>query len=82
MTILQVEATGLFSEIAQLGIVFTLLVAIIVVLGRRIMKLEKKIEEMTEERFEQIKDNAIIIKDATSAMRDMAHTRCNYAKEV
>ena len=70
--ILQVEATGLFSDVAQLGIVFTLLVAIIVVLGRRVVKLEKVIEGMHLENKTEAKEQILIIKGASEAMKKVA----------
>jgi membrane protein implicated in regulation of membrane protease activity len=75
-----IEPNGILTEVVQQGIAFAILVVIIIVLARRVIKLENKIEEMIDTRFEEVKDNAIIIKDATSAMKDMAHTRCNYEK--
>lgn len=82
ITLLQetMEPTTFLTDIAQQGIAFGLMGLIIVVLARRVIKLEKKIEDMTDTRFDEVKDNAVIIKNATEAMRDMAHTRCNYEK--
>ena len=71
--ILQVEeSVSLFTEIAQLGVVFTLLIAIIFVLGRRVMNLEKKIEEMIGLEKLEAKENILIIKNATDAMTEVA----------
>lgn len=78
MIFLQVESTGLFTDIAQQGIAFGILVAIIIVLARRVMKLEKQIEQMTNDRFKEIGENTIILTNATTAMTEMAKTRCNY----
>ena len=62
------QISELFSDIAQLGIVFALLVAIIFVLGRRVVKLENEKDATMLERLEETKQNVLIIKDATDAM--------------
>lgn len=76
--ILQLEATSLFSDIAQMGMVFTVLVAIIVVLGRRVIKLEKKIDDLNNERFKEVAESTLLLKDATEAMKEVSKTRCKY----
>lgn len=62
------QISELFSDIAQLGIVFALLVAIIFVLGRRVVKLENEKDATMLERLEETKQNVLIIKAATDAM--------------
>jgi membrane protein implicated in regulation of membrane protease activity len=57
-----IEPNGILTEVVQQGIAFAILVVIIIVLARRVIKLENKIEEMIDTRFEEVKDNAIIIK--------------------
>lgn len=66
------ESVGLFSDVAQLGVVFGLLVAIIFVLARRVIKLETKIEEMIEVEKAEAKENILIIKNASDAMQEVA----------
>lgn len=70
IAILQID--GMFTSIAQQGIAFTLLIIIIYVLGRRVAKLEKKIEDMIAEEKKEAKENILIIKGATEAMQLVA----------
>lgn len=73
MNLLQIEeAAGLFSDVAQLGTVFALLVAIILVLGWVVNKLVKKNELLVNERRESEKESILIIKGATDAMLQIA----------
>lgn len=65
-------ATNFLSEIVQAGIAFTIMVVIIVVLARRVLKLEKKIEEMIADEKKDAKENILIIKGATEAMQKVA----------
>ena len=62
------QVSEIFLDIAQLGIVFALLVAIVFVLGRRIVKLENENKELVVERLESTKEIIIILKDATDSM--------------
>lgn len=79
--LLQQEATGIFGALMQQGILFGFMGFVIFILARRVVQLEKKIENMTEDKFEEIKDNTLLIQNATNAMTKVAKTRCKYDEE-
>lgn len=62
------QVSEIFTEIAQLGIVFAILVAIIFVLARRVNKLENENKELVIERLTEAKEIVVILKDATDSM--------------
>ena len=76
--LLQAEAAGFFDAMMQQGIAFGLMALIIFVLARRIVKLEKKIDDMIDEKMVEAKENTIIIKEATEAMKQHSKVKCNY----
>ena len=73
MVLLQTtEAAGFFDAMMQQGIAFGLMMLIIIVLGRRVLSLEKKIDSMVAEEKADAKESILIIKGATDAMRKVA----------
>lgn len=78
MILLQAETAGFFDAMMQQGIAFGLMSLVIIVLARRIIKLEAKIDGMIEDKFEEAKEQAIIIKDATEAMKESNKNKCHY----
>lgn len=54
---------------AQQGVAFAVLVGVIVVLARRVIQLETRIDGLIDERHETMKEVIIVIKDATEAIK-------------
>ena len=76
MILLQTEAAGLFDALMQQGILFGFMGLVIYVLARRIKVLEKKIDDMMDDKIAETKEHTLIIREATEAMK--AKTTCNY----
>lgn len=62
---------SLFTNAAQLGVAFSLLVGIVFVLAKRVLTLEKKIENLTDEKFEIYKEVLEISNESTNTMKSV-----------
>lgn len=83
MKILQItEAQGLFSEVAQLGIVFGLLVAIILVLAWLVVKLYKESKEKSTAHGATMALKDAKIEEITEARRQDAIDTINFVREL
>lgn len=81
--ILQIKQAGtLFTEVAQLGIVFSLLVAIILVLGWLVVKLYKEGKEKSKAHGEAMALKDKKIEDITEARRQDAIDTVTFVKEL
>ena len=83
MTLLQAEtATGLFTDIAQQGIVFGLLVAIILVLAWLIKKLYNESKEKSKIHSEQMAAKDAKIEEISEARRQDSIEAINFVRDL
>lgn len=83
MKLLQIqEAKGLFSEVAQLGVVFSLLVAIILVLAWLVVKLYKESKEKSKAHGSAMALKDAKIEEITEARRQDAIDTITFVKEL
>lgn len=54
---------------AQQGVAFAVLVGVIIVLARRVLQLETRVDNLIDERHETMKEVILVIKDATEAIK-------------